>query len=91
MSNLPEVSPKSFTISAMAVGYILISTLTSTEQSALGNWFMLVGQILCTNGSYQFNGEQDILNNKTPSTADMLNKTLNAIKEELENLKKYNP
>lgn len=55
MSN--NIKPEVYTISAFLLGYFLIDTLTSTEQSQLGNWFMLVGQTLCTNGSYNFNND----------------------------------
>lgn len=91
MTNLPEISPKSFTISATAIGYILIDTLTSTEQNALGNWFMLVGQILCTNGSYQFHKEQKKGTTNPNTTINILSKTVEAMQKEIENLKKYNP
>lgn len=52
-----EEEAKLLTITAFILGYILIDTLSSTEQNALGNWLMLVSQTLCTNGSYTFNKE----------------------------------
>lgn len=52
-----DIKPEVYTISAFLLGYLLIDTLSSTEQSQLGNWFMLVGQTLCTNGSYNFNND----------------------------------
>lgn len=52
-----EEEAKLLTIMAFILGYILIDSLSSTEQNALGNWLMLVSQTLCTNGSYTFNKE----------------------------------
>lgn len=51
MSLVPNVSPRAFTLSAFTVGFLLIDNMTSYEQNALGSWFMLVGQTLCTNSS----------------------------------------
>ena len=50
---LPNVPPKLFSISAVVVGYILIDDLTANEQNALGNWLMLVAQVLSTNAFYR--------------------------------------
>ena len=52
---------------------------------------MLIGQILCTNGSYQFHKEYQA---PTPESnakdIDLINRTIDAMKEEIEKLKKYN-
>lgn len=50
---LPNVPPKLFSISAVAIGYILIDDMTANEQNALGNWLMLVAQVLSTNAFYR--------------------------------------
>ena len=34
---LPNVSPEFFSLSAVALGYLLIDDLTANEQNALGN------------------------------------------------------
>lgn len=34
--------------------------LTANEQNAIGNWFMLLGQILCTTGALQQEIEEKI-------------------------------
>ena len=39
------------TITAFTIGYVLIDELTATEQNAVGNFFMLIGQTLSTNSS----------------------------------------
>lgn len=50
---IPNIPPKLFSLSAIAVGYLLIDDTTALEQNALGNWLMLVAQVLCTNGFYR--------------------------------------
>ena len=50
---LPDMDPKIFSLSAVVVGYLLIDDLTANEQNALGNWLMLVAQVLCTNAFYK--------------------------------------
>lgn len=97
-TNLPNIPPQIFTLSATAIGFLLIEQLNQTEQDAIGNWFELIGQILETNSAYPVqNNSNNNSNNSNSSNVDTdaaiaaLNKTLNAIKKELENLKKYNP
>ena len=53
MNIIPNISPKAFSFSAVVVGYLLIDDLTANEQNALGNWLMLVAQVLCTNAFYK--------------------------------------
>lgn len=50
---LPNVPPKLFSLSAIVVGYILIDDMTANEQNAVGNWLMLVAQVLSTNAFYR--------------------------------------
>ena len=50
---LPNVPPKLFSLSAVVVGYILIDDMTANEQNAVGNWLMLVAQVLSTNAFYK--------------------------------------
>ncbi len=50
---LPNIPPKLFSASAVLVGYILIDDMTANEQNALGNWLMLVAQVLSTNAFYR--------------------------------------
>ena len=40
-----------FTISAVVVGLLIIPNLNAKQQNDLGNWLMLVGQVLCTNAA----------------------------------------
>ncbi len=53
MNLIPDVSAKTFSFSAVVVGYLLIDDLTANEQNALGNWLMLTAQVLCTNAFYK--------------------------------------
>ena len=43
--------PYSFTISAVIIGLLLTSELSSEEQDSFGNWLQLVGLVLQTYGS----------------------------------------
>lgn len=77
-------SPRIFTLSAFIIGFILIDDLDSSEQNALGSWFMLLGQTLCTNASDHFVKERRTKANTIPSkesdyTKEMLEKSRNAI------------
>lgn len=91
-----NIDPKLLTLSAIIIGYVLIDELNSTEQNALGNWFMLIGQVLCTNGSenfrrdYQGNFNNNNYNNNnynnTRTTKDILNKVNDTIKNTIDKL-----
>ncbi len=90
MSFIPNISPKVFTLSAVAIGYLLIDSNTANEQNALGNWLMLVAQVLCTN-AYFLQVQEERKNFKEMSDEDtivMLQKVVNALSEEIKNLKK---
>ena len=50
---IPNIPPKLFSLSAIAVGYLLIDDATANEQNAMGNWLMLVAQVLSTNAFYR--------------------------------------
>ncbi len=52
MHLIPDVPPEAFTGSAVIIGYLLIDDTTANEQNALGNWLMLIAQILCTNAYF---------------------------------------
>lgn len=94
MRFIPDVSPKAFSFSAVVIGYLLIDDTTANEQNALGNWLMLVAQVLCTNAFYkQVRQERGIESstNNTPNTEDtivMMQKMMKAMQQEIEELKK---
>lgn len=73
MSNfLPSVNANAFTISAFLIGFLLIDDLNPAEQNSVGNWFMMVGQVLCTNSA-----QQQVLNNRQNENAEG-NHTINS-------------
>lgn len=87
--SLPNIPAKAFSFSAVVVGYLLIDDLTSNEQNALGNWLMLVAQVLCTNAFYkQVQTERVNKNMNTEDTIVMMEKMIKAMEEELNALKR---
>ncbi len=68
-----------FTLAAFIIASSLIDQLTSTEQNALGNWFMLIGQTLCTNGSIKFDDDYKNHLNENIDANRLLIKTKNTI------------
>ena len=86
---IPDVSAKTFTISAMVIGYLLIDDTTAEEQNSLGNWLMLVAQVLCTNGFYK-QLQNSKLKNTYPTNGEtiiMMQKMINALTKEVNDLK----
>ena len=93
MNLIPNIPPKIFSLSAVTVGYLLIDDTTANEQNALGNWLMLVAQILCTNAFYkQVMQERGFDNNKNDSeqTIVMMQKMMDALQKEIDEIKKGN-
>lgn len=99
MNFIPNISAKAFSFSAIVVGYLLIDDLTANEQNALGNWLMLTAQVLCTNAFYkQVQQERATNHQKTPvyddisteESIEMLKKMVNALNQEINNLKSNN-
>lgn len=97
MNIIPDIPPKAFTFSAIVVGYLLIDDTTANEQNALGNWLMLIAQVLCTNAFYKQvqmergNITENANENKnytTDETIDMLEKMIRALQSEVDELKK---
>ncbi len=103
MRFIPNIPPKVFTFSAEVIGYLLIDDTTANEQNALGNWLMLVAQILCTNAFYaqvqQERGNPNVgarsvnqnpnqNSNSNEETLRMLMKMVNALNKEIEQIKK---
>ncbi len=91
MNLLPNISPKLFTLSATTIGFILLDDLTANEQNALGNWLMLVAQVLCTNAFYrQVIDERKQKQNKNESNTDptyLMQKMVNALQKQIDELK----
>ena len=105
MNLIPNVSANTYTLSAVIIGFLLIDDLTPAEQNSLGNWFMLLAQVLCTNAS-----QQQVLNNRSNQSTNQnshiindnnlnmthseqierLEKIIKAMQKEIDNLKKNN-
>lgn len=75
MSLIPNVSSNTFTLSAIVVGLLLLDDTTPNEQNALGNWLMLVAQILCTDAYYK----QVLEDRNKLDEKELLEKLVNAI------------
>lgn len=88
---LPNIDADSFTLSSMIIGYALIGDLSPAEQNSVGNWFMMVGQVLCTHSAQQ----QVIFNNNSNSSTtndvpivnevDSLRRSMDIINDKLHN------
>ncbi|MDD5888659.1 MAG: hypothetical protein PUC82_04145 [bacterium] len=91
MNFIPNIPPKLFSLSAIAVGYLLIDDLTANEQNALGNWLMLTAQVLCTNAFYkqvqQERSQNTNRNTKKDPEIEMLEKMVAALNKEIAILK----
>ena len=99
MSIIPNVSAKAFSFSAVVVGYLLIDDLTANEQNALGNWLMLTAQVLCTNAYYKQVQQERATNSQnnqacgnlsTEENIEKIKKMVNALNQEINNLKSNN-
>lgn len=91
MKNIPpNIDALSFTGSAVIIGFLLIDDLTINEQNAIGDWLMLVGQVLQTNAS-----QKQVIEERLPNKddfyqskdIDIIKKGLNLLNKEIENIK----
>lgn len=93
MKNMPpNISPNTFTSSAILVAYLLMDDFTINEQDAIGEWFMLVGQILATNAAQRSVLEErneQIKQTKQNDDIDTIQDVLKKITKEIDQLKKY--
>lgn len=80
-----------FTLSAVVVGFLLLQELDLDEQNGLGNWFLLLGQLLCTNAArqsiLQTTGNSSSTTNSRENMSNMLEKTIKAMQQEIDDLK----
>ena len=90
MNFLSNINPHEFTISAFIVGYLLIDSFNANEQNSIGNWFMLVGQVLETNAAQlqvvQSNISKNSTDNKQNSDIESLKKAIQMINDKLNSL-----
>jgi len=88
MNKLPDLPPEIYSLSACIVGFLLIDDMDANEQNALGNWLMLVAQVLCTNAYFQQLQYSKKSNNMTnEDVVNMMNKMANALHQEINDLK----
>ena len=90
MKDYSNISPKAYTLSAAVVGFLLIDDTTANEQNALGNWLMLVAQVLCTNAYFLQLKNQNNRNSQPTNeeTIVMMQKMINALTKEVNDLKR---
>ena len=98
MERLPsETESKIGTLFATLVGFALMDGFTALEQNSIGNWFMLVGQILETNAAFlqQFNQQRQVRQKQRKDETDAyemerLKKMVDILQREYEKLAKEN-
>ncbi len=79
------------TLSATVIGFALTCFFNSYEQNALGNWFMLLGQILETNATFIQLYQSCAQNNSNRNVGldiEKLKKAIDIIQDELDKMKK---
>lgn len=88
---MKNISPQLYTLSAVAVGFILTEDNNADRQNAIGNWLMLVSQLICTNAYFVALRDSNNLSSSGMSdddTIDMLYKMKDALEKEIAELKK---
>lgn len=98
MERLPsDTESKIGTLFATLVGFALMDGFTALEQNSIGNWFMLVGQILETNAAFlqQFNQQRQVHQKKAKDASDAhemekLKRMVDILQKEYEKLAKEN-
>lgn len=53
MEDLFNLNPKVSTAVCILIGYLLIDDFTANEQNVIGNWLMLISQLIITNSASQ--------------------------------------
>lgn len=48
-----SLPPKTFTLVSVLLGFVLIDDLPADKQNSLGNFIILVGQVIATNATQQ--------------------------------------
>jgi len=88
MDDLFTMNPKISTALFSIIGLILVDNLTANEQNVLGNWFMLIGQILETNANSQLYIESKIINNNININSKKFKKLYNPFFYDIKTAKK---
>ncbi len=79
-------NPRVLTLSAIILGYALIGDYSANEQNSIGNWFMLIGQILETNSAFE-QMKQANQNNNNFSNNAIFDHRLSANEAEIQKIK----
>ena len=81
-----ELNPKTLTLLAFLVGFALVDNLNSTEQNALGGWFMLVGQTLSTSSALTLKKEHKagIYKDMPPESEFSISNMMNQVKDAID-------
>lgn len=88
---IPNISPYSFTGTAVILGYLLTNDFTISEAAALGAWFNVIGDILASNSAWAaVLEERSILNDDSSDKDDLevLKQAIDKLKENIEKLQK---
>lgn len=85
MNIIPSISSNSYITTSFLIGLLLSDGLTPAEQNSLGNWFMLIGQVLCSSSA-----QQQLLNNRSNLSNNYNSHIINDnnLKKDMEQLKK---
>lgn len=89
MEFLSKINATEYTTIAFLLGIILCDDFSPAEQNSVGNFFMMIGQVLCTNAS-----QQQVINNVTGTSkpgnqhivsgnVDPIKRAVNHMNEEL--------
>ena len=88
-----EAASRADTLAALIIGYALTYPFNSYVQNAIGNWFMLLGQVLETNATflqlYQSNNTNKQSSNKRMKydlDLEQIKEAINIMKEEIDKL-----
>ena len=85
---IANINAPTFTLSAVVIGFLLTDDLSPSEQNSVGNWFMMVGQVLCTNASQQQVLNNNTNNNASPHIINDINQNMNTIKRTIDQIGK---
>jgi hypothetical protein len=82
MRNFDLIPPEQFSLLAALLGLLLAEDLDVSEQNAMGNFFLTLGQTTLTNAAQSENQKNHNINNKE------LWKQIDNLTDQLEDLKK---
>lgn len=84
---IPQTHPQLTSLTACIIGLALTDGFDAWEQNALGNWLMLISQVLVTNATIYHNNNK-IQSYSNSISIDQIIKALEIMKKEIEELKK---